>query len=125
MRRIIAGTLLALALGAVTLTAAPKPEMAPTISLNTVATFSAAADGSTIYPSIGDWVTFTVTFPKSVERYGPRIVVSCYQNDEVVYAGAGPYYQSFKIGGAGSLWVYDEAPADRQSPAHCVAELFY
>ena len=125
MRRIIAGTLVAFALGAVTVTAAPKTEVAPTISLNTVATFSAAADGSTRYPSIGDWITFTVTFPKSVERYGPRILISCYQNDQLVYAEGGTYYQAFMLGGSGSLWVYDLAPGDRQAPAQCVAELFY
>ena len=125
MRRIIAGTLVAVALCAVTVTAAPKQEVLPTISLNTVATFAAAADGSTIYPAIGDWITFTVTFPKSVERYGPRILISCYQNDQLVYAEGGTYYQAFMLGGSGSLWVYDQAPGDRQATAQCVAELFY
>ena len=124
MRRIIAGTLVACALCAVTLTAAPKSEAPPTISLITAATVSADG-GSTIYPSVGDWIKFTVTFPKSVERYGPRILISCYQNDQLVYAEGGTYYQSFMLGGSGSLWVYDQAPGDRQAPAQCVAELFY
>jgi hypothetical protein len=123
MRRIIAGTLVASALCAATLSAAPKAQTPATISLNTtVASFSAA---STIYPSIGSWITFTVTFPKSVERYGPRILISCYQNNELVYAEGGSYDQSFMLGGSGSLWVYDQAPGDRQAPADCVAELFY
>jgi len=81
-----------------------------------VASFSA---DSTIYPSIGSWITFTVTSPKSVERYDPRILIRCYQNNQLVYAEGGSYDQAFMLGGSGSLWVYDQAPAN------CVAELFY
>ena len=87
-----------------------------------MASFSA---DSTIYPSIGSWITFTVTFPKSVERYDPRILISCYQNNQLVYAEGGSYDQAFMLGGSGSLWVYHQAPGDRQAPANCVAELFY
>jgi len=125
MRRIVAGTLVAFALCAVTLTAAPKQESPATISLKTVAATLSTNGGSTIDPSIGDWISFTVTFPKSVERYSPRILISCYQNDQLVYAEGGTYYQAFMLGGSGSLWVYDQAPGDREAPAQCVAELFY
>jgi hypothetical protein len=125
MRRVIYGLVLSLTVFGVTVTAAPKQETPATITLNTVSTFAAGADGSTIYPKIGDWITFTVTFPKSVEKYGPRILISCYQNDQLVYAEGGTYYQAFMLGGSGSLWVYDQAPGDRQAQAQCVAELFY
>jgi hypothetical protein len=122
--------MVSLTLCGVTVAAAPPTRTATPASIvlnvptTQVAAFTATGDAA-IYPSIGDYVTFTVTFPKSVEKYGPRILISCYQNDQLVYAEGGTYYQAFMLAGSGSLWVYDQAPGDRQAPAQCVAELFY
>ena len=122
MRRIVLGTLSAFVLFGATLVAAPRTTTPSTITLNqvsAVSTFAAAAD-STIEPSLGDWVTFTVTYPKTVERFGPRIQVLCYQDGTLVYAEAGPHYQSFLLGGGSSPWL-NNSPG----PARCVADLYY
>jgi hypothetical protein len=111
MRRLIYGLVVSLTLCGVTVAAAPPRSSAPapaTIVLNVpttqVAAFTATGD-ATIYPSIGDSVTFTVTFSKTVEKYGPRIQVMCYQNGTLVYGEAGPYYHAFLLGGASSDWL--------------------
>jgi hypothetical protein len=130
MQRIVLGMITALALGAMTASAAgPKTATAATIQLNvptgSIAAFTSASDEATIWPALGDSVTFSVTYPKAVEKYGPRIQVMCYQDGALVYGEAAPYYQSFLIGGAWSLWQADQPPADRESAAHCVADLYY
>lgn len=126
MRRLIYGLVVSLTVCGVTVAAAPPRSSAPapaTIVLNVpttqVAAFTATGD-ATIYPSIGDSVTFTVTFSKTVEKYGPRIQVMCYQNGTLVYGEAGPYYHAFLLGGASSDWLNRS-----QGPATCVADLYY
>jgi len=118
MRRVLFGSLAACVLLVVSVSAAPRTEVQPAIALNVPVTL--ASTESTIWPALGDSVTFSVTFPKSVEKYGPRIGVMCYQGDTLVYGEAGPYYQAFLLGGASSIWHNDS-----QGPAHCVADLFY
>src|SRR5262245_36031352 len=107
MRRIVLGTLSAFVLLGATLVAAPRTTTPSTITLNQVSALSTAADGadSTIEPSLGDYVSFTVTYPKTVEKFGPRIQVLCYQNGTLVFAEAGPHYQSFLLGGGSSPWL--------------------
>ena len=125
MRRVLYSLVLSLTVFGVTVTAAPPraTSTAASITLNVpttqVSAFTAAGD-ATIYPSIGDSVTFTVTFPKTVEKYGPRIQVMCYQNGTLVYGEAGPYYHAFQLGGASSDWL-NNSPG----PATCVADLYY
>ena len=116
MRGLLIGLLVA-CVGVVSISAAPKAIAPATIELNVVAT---AAATSTIWPSLGDSINFAVTFPKSAEKFGPRIQVACYQGDQLVYAEAGPYYQYFLLGGASSDWLNTS-----QGPAHCVADLYY
>ena len=125
MRRVICGLVLSLTVFGVTVTAAP-PRATSTpasITLNVpttqVAAFTAAGDAA-IWPAIGDSVTFAVTYPKTAEKYGPRIQVMCYQNGTLVYAEAGPYYHAFLLGGARSDWL-NNSPG----PATCVADLYY
>ena len=92
--------------------------------------FLSAANGlrtsgdSSIYlnqtgPHLGDYVNFTVTYPKTLDHYGIRIQVLCYQNGSLVYAEAGSYAQSFLLGGAMSLWYIGGGPAS------CVSDLYY
>jgi len=125
MRRVICGLVLSLTVFGVTVTAAP-PRATSTpasITLNVpttqVAAFTAAGDAA-IWPAIGDSVTFAVTYPKTAEKYGPRIQVMCYQNGVLVYGEAGPYYQAFLLGGGSSPWL-NHSPG----PATCVADLYY
>lgn len=122
MRKILFGTVAAIVIGTAMVSAAPRTTAPSTIALSApvLTTTDGGSSGSTIWPALGDSVTFSVTYPKSVEKYGPRIQVMCYQGDMLVYGEAGPYYQAFMLGGAGSIWVYSSP-----GPAHCVADLYY
>jgi hypothetical protein len=124
MRRTVYGLIAALSVFGVTLAAAPRTSSPATIALNVpssqVTAFTGTSGSATIYPSLGDSVTFSVTYPKTVEKFGPRIQVLCYQNGTLVYGEAGPYYQAFLLGGASSNWL-NNSPG----PANCVADLYY
>lgn len=76
-------------------------------------------------PGLGDSITFSDTVSNLPGWADPRIQVICYQNNAVVYGEAGPAWQVFLLGGASSDWLNDTPPADRESPAHCVADLYY
>jgi hypothetical protein len=119
MKRLLLGVGLACILSAVSLSAAPKNNSSEpsTITLNAPALF--AASSTSWEPRLGDYVSFTVTYPKTLEHYGVRIQVLCYQNGELVYGEAGPYYQSFLLGGAMSQWFLTDGAAT------CRADLFY
>jgi len=125
MRKLIYGLTVSLTLCGVTVAAAPpsRSSTPATIVLNVpttqVAAFTAAGDAA-IYPSLGDSVTFTVAFPKAVEKFGPRVQIMCYQNGTLVYGEAGPYYQAFLLGSGSSPWL-NHSPG----PATCVADLYY
>ena len=120
MRRFVFASIAGAALLAATVSAAPKSETAATIAL-TLPTGMVAAASSGIWPAIGDSVSFTVTFPKSVEKFSPSIQVLCYQSGKLVYGEAGPYTQSFRLGGSGSAWLYYSSTTG----ADCIADLFY
>ena len=117
MRRVIFGSLAVCVLAVATISAAPKTVAPATIELNTL---GAARMAGAIWPSLGDSVSFTVSVPKSAEKFGPRIQVACYQGDVLVYAEAGPHYQYFLLGGSSSDWLNIS-----KGPAHCVADLYY
>ena len=80
-------------------------------------------------PSLGSAVFFDVVVPSNVNN--PRVVVNCYQGDELVYGEGGSVgqatgdgsdslgYSGFLLGGGGSTWK------DRGGEADCVATLFY
>jgi hypothetical protein len=96
---------------------APRTTAPSSIELNGPS-ISTAADGA-IWPTLGDWVSFSVTYPKQAEHFGPRIQVLCYQNEQIVYGEAGPYYQDFQLGAASSDWLRNGGTAE------CVADLYY
>lgn len=122
MQRILVGSLIACVCFAVSISAAPKVTGNASIVLNVPATAISAFSGAaaTMWPSLGDNVTFAVGFSKTVERYGPRIQVMCYQGSTLVYGEAGRYDQAFSLGGASSDWLNTS-----QGPAHCIADLYY
>ena len=123
MRRMLVVTATAAALGFLAIpVSAQKTTVAPSIKLAVPATVLTDASGqtTTIWPALGDSITFDVTYPKTVEKYGARVQVMCYQGDTLVYGEAGPYDQAFLLGGAGSIWLYSS-----QGPAHCKADLYY
>ena len=116
MKRLIFAVSLATLVCAVTLTAAPKSTEPSTIILNTPPSSASATPWE---PRLGDWVTFTVTYPKTLDHYGVRIQVLCYQNGNLVYGEAGPYDQAFLLGGAMSPWYMNDGSAT------CHADLYY
>ena len=67
-------------------------------------------------PHLGDWVTFTTSYPGTVSS--PRVQVMCTQGGVLVYGEAGPASQSFLLGGGMSLWLMGGGAAD------CVATLY-
>lgn len=67
--------------------------------------------------ALGDTVTFTTSFDGKLKN--PRIEVLCYQNSVLVYGEGGSAYDTFLLGGGGSLWK------DSGGPADCVANLYY
>jgi len=124
MKRILLGSFVALMLGTNTVGASGSrtTTAAASIQLNVPASQIASytTSSSTLWPTIGDTVTFSVTYPKSVDKYGPRISVQCYQNEVPVYVDAEPYYSSFLLGGISSQWLNNGG-----GPAFCQADLFY
>ena len=88
-----------------------------TVTLNPPA---AARTGATSgWPALGDWVTFSATYPRQLESKGVRIQVLCYQNGELVFGMAGAHDYDFLLGGAMSTWYLNGGAAS------CVADLYY
>ena len=117
MKRMLVGVTLAIVLPAIPLVAASKNATQASIILNTPTT-TASAIGAW-EPKLGETVTFTVTYPKTLDHYGVRIQVLCYQNGNLVYGEAGPYDQGFLLGGAMSIWYQNSGAAT------CHADLYY
>ena len=119
MKRLIVGVTLAAVFSAIRLTAAPPKTTEPSVIILNVPA-EARPSAGTWAPNLGDWVTFTVTYPEKLERYGVRIQVLCYQDDgKLVYGEAGPYNQAFLLGGIMSQWYLSDGAAD------CHADLYY
>ena len=88
-----------------------------TVTLNPPTT---ARTGSlSAWPALGDYVTFSATYPKQLESKGVRIQVMCYQNGDLVFGMAGAHDYDFLLGGAMSNWYLNGGPAS------CVADLYY
>lgn len=118
MKRLLFGVALASVVSATTLVAAGKNSTVPsTIILNQPP--SLAGTAGSWEPRLGDYVTFTVTYPKTLDHYGIRIQVLCYQDGELVYGMAGPYDYAFLLGGSMSQWYLNDGPAQ------CHADLYY
>jgi len=114
MRRMLFGTLVAFMMAAAVTSAAGAR------NTNT-ATIALAGPTAPLgaWPNLGDWVSFTVTFPKQLESKNVRIQVACYQNGNLVYADAQTYTASFELGGSASQWWSNGGGAT------CVADLYY
>jgi len=100
---------------AVTAQGRPAPAAAATVSLNKPTT--ASTDG--LWPHLGDWVTFSATYPKQAEKYDVSVQVVCYQAGKIVYAESRPWQQQFLLGSFVSEWQTSGGGAD------CVADLYY
>jgi hypothetical protein len=90
---------------------ASKPT-ASWIALATPAGLSAASQ-----PALGSTVSFETKYPSNTKN--PRIQVLCYQGGNLVYGEAGGVSESFRLGGGGSIWLWNGGAAD------CTANLFY
>lgn len=118
MKRLLFGVALASLVSAASLAAASKTTEPSTIILNAPTGTSAPTTG-TLTPRLGDYVSFTVTYPKTLDHYGVRIQVLCYQDGNLVYGMAGPYDYQFLLGGSMSQWYLNGGPAE------CHADLYY
>jgi hypothetical protein len=117
MNRLLLAAALAGTVSGISLSAAPKSGDPASIILNVPA--QSGAVSTPWAPKLGDTVTFTVSYPKTLDHYGVRIQVLCYQDGALVYGEAGPYNQGFLLGGAMSTWYLNDGAAD------CHADLYY
>ena len=117
MKRLLFGAAAALVLSTATVSAARSDAIAA-INLN-LPTYATTASSSTIYPRLGDSISFSVSYPKNLDHYGVRVQVLCYQNGAIVWGTSGPYTLQFGLGGASSAWLLTNGDAD------CVANLYY
>ena len=116
MKHLLSGAALAIVVSSISVGAASPKNEPSAIVLNTP---RASGSATPWEPRLGDNVTFTVTYPKTLDHYGVRIQVLCYQNGNLVYGEAGPFDQAFLLGGAMSSWFMTDGPAT------CHADLFY
>jgi hypothetical protein len=103
--------------GVGTVSAQRKSTETPTVTLNPPA--AARTASATIWPSLGDAVTFSATYPKQLESRGVRIQVLCYQNGQLVFGAAAAHDTEFLLGGSMSQWYLNGGTAS------CVADLYY
>jgi hypothetical protein len=115
MSRLLSAIAIVAAVSSISLSAAPKTTEPASIILNAPSQTVAPAWA----PRLGDVVTFTVSYPKTLDHFGVRIQVLCYQDGNLVYGEAGPYSQGFLLGGAMSPWYLNDGAAD------CHADLYY
>src|SRR5262245_22301027 len=118
MKRLMFIVALGSALATMPVAAAPRTQAS--ISLNVPAQFTSVAS-ATVYPRLGDAVTFTTTYPDGLNRYWMYINVLCYQGEDhiLVFAQSGKPDSSFQLGGTNSPWRVNGGSAT------CVADLFY
>jgi len=70
-------------------------------------------------PTLGDVVTFTVTFPKTLDPSRVNIQILCYQNGAITFVTAGHYDRGFLLGGTTSPWLTNGGDAT------CRGELYF
>ena len=116
MKRLSFGVVAAIViLGVSTVSAQRKAEQS-TVALNPPPA-TAAFTGA--WPALGDWVTFTASFPKQLESKNVRIQIMCYQDGTLVYGAAAAYTEAQQLGGGMSDWY------TAGGNATCVATLYY
>jgi hypothetical protein len=118
MKRLLLGAAVAGLMSVPSLAAGSKTTEPSTIILNAPQGTSPSTTG-TWTPHLGDYVSFTVTYPKTLDHYGVRIQVLCYQDGNLVYGMAGAYNYQFLLGGSMSQWYLTDGPAE------CHADLYY
>src|SRR5262245_15115167 len=116
MKRLLFGVTLASILSGIAVSAAPKTD--GSIILNVPPSLSSPNLVSS-WPRVGDNVTFTSTFPTSLDSRSVMISVICYQNGYPTFLVADRYDQPFNLGGTTSPM------AANGGPAFCRAELYY
>ena len=117
MKRLAFGVVVAIViLGVSSVSAQRKDAETSTLALNPP--LSAAAETGT-WPALGDWVTFSATFPKQLESKNVRIQIMCYQDGTLVYGAAASYTEAQQLGGGMSDWFV------KGGSASCVATLYY
>lgn len=122
MKRILFGVVLASALATVPVAAAPKTQASIILNAPVQLTSSLTAGAtSTAWPTLGDYVTFTVTIPDSLRSDFVFVQVLCYQGPihSLTFAASGPPDTEFLLGGTNSPWLSSGGPAS------CNADLFY
>jgi len=109
---------IALALATTPVNAGPTKTQSASIILNTPTQVSSSSV-TPWEPKLGDYVTFTVAYPKTLDHFGVRIQVLCYQDGNLGFAMAGPADYAFLLGGSMSQWYLSDGPAT------CHADLYY
>ena len=71
-------------------------------------------------PHLGDSVSFTVSYPNSLDGSAVSIHLHCYQEGSMVFGTSGPAAASFLLGGTVSPWRDYLGGA-----ATCRADLYY
>jgi hypothetical protein len=119
MKRLLIGVALAGAFAAVSVSAAGKTQSS--IVLNTPPLYSSPTSTSSSWPRLGDSITFTASYPDSMNKYWVYVNVLCYQGTDhvLVYAATQKPDSSFLLGGTNSPWIQNGGPAT------CIANLFY
>jgi len=118
MKRVVLGLTIALALATTPVNAGPTKTQSASIILNTPTPVSSSSV-TPWEPKLGDYVTFTVAYPKTLDHFGVRIQVLCYQDGNLGFAMAGPADYAFLLGGSMSQWYLSDGPAT------CHADLYY
>ena len=116
MKRLMFGVALASALATVPIAAAPKSQ--PSIIVNVPPEYATLP---TWQPKLGDTITFTTSYPETLNRYWIYVNLLCYQapGRTLVFAVTLPPDSSFLLGGTNSGWkLYGGS-------ASCIADLFY
>ena len=116
MKRLLFGVALASLLSGIAVSAAPRTEAS--IILN-IPPSLASPNLVSSWPRVGDSVTFTSTFPSSLDSRSVLVSVICYQNGYPTFLVADRYDASFLLGGTTSPM------ATNGGPAFCRAELYY
>lgn len=122
MKRIIFGVVLASALATVPVAAAPRTQASIILNAPVQLSSSLSAGAASIaWPTLGDTVTFTVTYPDSVRSEFVYVKVACFQGPDHVFAYGATNVPDgeFLLGGTNSYWLTSGGSAS------CVADLFY
>ena len=118
MKRLLFGVVLATLVSAVSVAAAPRNSTQSSIILNAPSGVNSLT-GSAWEPSLGQAVSFTSTFPSSLDPSFVYVQVACYQNGLTVFRTSARYDRSVVLGDFASPWMATGGDAV------CRADLYY